>query len=246
MASLYDRYDLYDLVAPRDEAMEGFYVGEARANGPRVLELACGSGRLTLPLARAGLEVVGIDLAEPMLERTRGLAAAEGLTVETHRLDMRDFELGRQFDTVMIAGNSILHLLTRSDFEGFFRSVARHVSPSGKLLFDCFVPSAHLLSRPRDRQAMVRATHAKLGEVTIEEIVDYDPLTQIARTNWYWSTASQPDFHITTFDLRSIYPQELPLLLSANGFRLLDRFGGFDKVPFAMSAFRQVCIAAPS
>jgi 2-polyprenyl-3-methyl-5-hydroxy-6-metoxy-1,4-benzoquinol methylase len=132
MASLYDRPELYDLVAPRDPAMEAFYVACAKANGPRVLELACGSGRFTVPLAEAGLTVVGGDLAESMLMRARQAATERGVSIETLQLDMRDFNLaGWTFDTVIIAANSIMHLLTPEDFKGFFTSVARHLAPTG-------------------------------------------------------------------------------------------------------------------
>jgi SAM-dependent methyltransferase len=246
MASLYDRHDLYDLIAPRNAAMESFYLASARANGPRVLELACGSGRLTVPLAQAGLEVVGIDLSETMLAQARRAAEDAGVSIETHLADMRDVPLdGRTFDTVLITANSIMHLLTAADFEGFFRSVARHLAPAGQLLFDCFVPSVALLSRPGIRQKMTTVIHATLGQIAVEEIIDFDPITQVADTTWFWSTVSQRDFHVTRLALRSIFPQELPQLLRANGFELIRRFGDFDGSPLAPGAFRQVCVSAP-
>lgn len=79
MASLYDDADLYDLVAPTDAAMERFYVETAGGPGRRVLELACGSGRFTAPLAESGALVIGGDLAEPMLTRARAAVAERGV-----------------------------------------------------------------------------------------------------------------------------------------------------------------------
>jgi SAM-dependent methyltransferase len=243
MASLYDRYDLYDLVSPPDAAMEAFYVGAARANGPRVLELACGSGRFAVPLAVAGLEVVGCDLAEPMLVRARDYAAERGVKIETILADVRELDLkGRQFDTVFIAANSIMHLLTTADFRGFFRSVARHLAPGGQLVFDCFVPSVALLCRPGQRQHMADVSHPMLGEIAIEEIIDYDALSQISHTRWFWSTRAERDFLETPLELRQIFPQELPLLVASHGFALTDRFGDFDRGPFVAGSCRQVCI----
>jgi 2-polyprenyl-3-methyl-5-hydroxy-6-metoxy-1,4-benzoquinol methylase len=243
IASLYDRYDLYDLVAPPDTAMGRFYVEAARSNGPRVLELACGSGRLTVPMAEAGFQVVGGDLSEPMLARAREAGEERGVAIETQRLDMRDFDLGgRQFDTVFVAANSIMHLLTVDDFAGFFASVAQHLAPNGQLLLDCFVPSTALLSRPGERQQLTTATHPTLGAITVEEIVNYDPVTQISHIEWFWSTTTEQDFHVTALKLRQIYPQELPLLLKAGGFRLKERFGDFDRNPMSSSTYRQVCV----
>lgn len=247
MVSLYDNPDLYDLISPPDAEMEAFYVIAAKANGPRVLDLACGTGRFTLPLAEAGLEATGADLAEPMLARLHVRAAERRVTVETLVLDMRSFALaGRTFDTIMIAANSIMHLLTADDFRSFFASVGNHLAPGGRLLFDCFVPSAILLGKPGVRQPMTTAVHPNLGEVTIDEIIDYDPITQISHTKWFWSTPAQPDFHVTPLALRQIFPEELPLLLAANGFRLLERFGDFDRSPLAAGHYRQVCVATPN
>lgn len=243
MSSLYDNTDLYDLIAPPGAAMEAFYVGAARANGPRVLELGCGSGRLTVPMAATGLEVVGGDLSDPMLARARELARERGVNIETRHLDMRDFDLGgRQFDTVFIAANSIMHLLTAEDFAGFFRAVARHLAPGGRLLFDCFVPSAALLSRPGQRQPMTIVRHPELGEVSVEEIIDYDAVSQVVHTKWFWSTATRTDFEIMDLRLRQIFPQEVPLLLEANGFRLVERFGDFGRTRFGPGSWRQVCV----
>lgn len=240
--SPYDSSDLYDLVAPRDDAMEAFYRDSALAKGPRLLELACGTGRFAVPLAKAGLEVTGIDVSEAMLAKARQAAEEQRVEIELLQLDMRDFNLDRQFETAMIAANSIMHLLTADDFRRFFTSVARHLVPGGRLLLDCFVPSVTLLSHPGQRQLMSTVQHPDLGEVSIEEVINYDPLTQVADTSWFWSTKSVPDFHVTQFSLRSIFPQELPLLLETNGFRLVDRFGDFQRGPFATGSRRQVCV----
>ena len=243
MPSLYDNADFYDLIAPRDVAMEAFYRDRALENGPRVLELACGSGRFAVPLADAGLTVTGLDLAEPMLARAREAAAERNVGVELLAGDMRAFDLGdRRFETVMIAANSIMHLLTADDFRCFFRCVAKHLAPGGRLLFDCFVPSTRLLSRPGERQPLTEVTHPKLGVVTIEEIIDYDPISQVANTTWFWSTATERDVQVTPLQMRQIYPQELPLLLEANGFRLVQRFGDFERSPFGSASWRQVCV----
>ena len=164
--------------------------------GPRVLDLACGTGRFSIALAEAGLTVTGGDLSTSMLDRARQSAEIRGLSIDFVALDMRDFDLGGQtFDTVMIAANSLLHLHTHAEFAGFFSSVARHLAPHGRLLFDVFVPSLRLLTlAPDDRQLVGRFPHPALGEVTLEETIVYDPVPQISRADWYWSTVDEPDF----------------------------------------------------
>jgi SAM-dependent methyltransferase len=242
---LYDQPALYDLVLPPDPEMEKFYVSAAGGMGRQVLDLACGTGRFTLPLAQSGAEVVGGDLSEPMLAAARQRAEAEGLAIGFTALDMRDFDLGQRFDAVTIAANSLLHLTETPDILRFLAAVKRHLKPEGQLAFDIFVPSAWLLSRPSDqRQHMGDFVHPELGVVTIEETIAYDPVSQVSRADWYWSRPGHPDFRHTPLAMRQIYPQELPLLLEQGGFRLVERFGGFDRGPLTPQSMRQVCICA--
>ena len=191
--SLYDRPGLYDLMAPRDPTLERFYVGMASERGGRVLDLACGSGRLTIPLAEAGLQVTGGDLSAKMLQRALRSAEAQAIELDLVQLDMRDFDLkGRSFDTIIVAMNSVLHLHGLGDSRCFFRSVARHLSQKGRLVFDAFSPNVAMLSRdPNQRQFVGRAIHDTLGNVTVEETIKYDPLTQISHVDWYWSTGKE-------------------------------------------------------
>ena len=182
MDSLYDDADLYDLVAPPDDAMERFYVEAAGGPGRRVLELACGSGRFTVPLAASGALVIGGDLSETMLSRARAAVAERGVSADFVQLDMRDFVLGRHFDAIIIAANSLMHLHTNADFARAFSAIRQHLAPGGRLLFDVFVPSTRLLSLPADqRQLLGTFAHPELGDVTIEETIAYDPITQVSR-----------------------------------------------------------------
>ena len=243
MPGLYDDADLYDLVSPRDESMERFYVDIAGGPGRTVLELACGSGRFTIPLAESGAQTTGADLSEIMIEKAESRALTRGLDVHFFKLDMRDFELNALFDCVIVAANSLLHLHTSEDFARAFAAIRRHLAPGGILAFDIFVPSAYMLSRhPDERQHVGKFSHSLLGEISVEETISYNPITQVSHSDWYWSTVTEPEFRHTSVDMRQIYPQELPLLLQHNGFELLSRYGDFDKVAFDVESRRQVCL----
>jgi ubiquinone/menaquinone biosynthesis C-methylase UbiE len=242
--SLYDRPDLYDLLGPSDPAVERFYVETAHERGGRVLDLACGSGRLTIPLALSGLQVTGGDLSAKMLERARRSAEAQAVELDLVQLDMRHFDLnGRTFDTIIVAMNSVLHLHSLDDFTGFFRSVARHLSPKGRLVFDAFFPNVAMLSGDPDKRQLVGAiVHDTQGKIIVEETLRYDPLTQISHVDWYWSTSTKKDFLKTPLQMRSIFPQEMPLLVASGGLRLVERFGDFDRSPLVAGSVRQVCL----
>ena len=237
---------LYDLVSPVDPQMERFYLDVAGGAGRHTLELACGTGRLTLPLAQSGATVTGGDLSPVMLAEAKSQAEAAALDITFAQLDMRAFELGRRFDRILIAANSLLHLTTTAELRGFLHAVARHLEPDGLLAFDMFVPSAHLLSLPPgQRQPLGTFDHATLGRITVEETIAYDPISQVSHADWYWSRPEQPDFRHTQVQMRQIYPQELPLLLEHGGFRLVERFGGFDRSPLSADSLRQVVLCTP-
>jgi SAM-dependent methyltransferase len=244
MDALYDDADLYDLVAPRDADMEQFYVAVAGGTGRRVLDLACGSGRFTAPLAAGGADVTGADLSPTMLARARHALVRQGQTAKLIECDMRDFVLDRQFDAIILAANSLMHLHTEDDFRRAFSAIRKHLAPGGVFAFDIYVPSARLLSLPPDeRQPLGTFDHPSLGAVSVEETIVYDPLSQLSRADWYWSTDTERDFRHTRLDLRQIYPQELPLLLSLGGLKLAHRFGDFARGPMTRHSFRQVCLA---
>ena len=138
--ALYADPELYDCLFPsagsgsvEDEVRrarfltsERFYVEEARRGGGPVLELGCGSGRLTILIARAGIEIVGADLSRPMLEAARAKARAAGVEVDLREADMRGFDMPERFSAILIAGNSLLHLLTLDEL----KAVPRLGSPS--------------------------------------------------------------------------------------------------------------------
>lgn len=233
---------LYDLMFPA-EPYARFYAEEARrASGP-VLELACGTGQLLVPIAQSGLRAVGLDLSAAMLVAARERAKPASTAVEFSEADMRSFDLGERFALVFVARNSLLHLHSVEDFISCFESIRRHLRPGRVLIFDIFNPSVEILAHPpHQRYPLMRISHPARGEVVIEATSDYDAATQVNRATWYFSGPGEPDFLTAPLHLRSVFPQELPLLLAAGGLRLEARYGGFPRVPFGSGSVRQLCI----
>jgi SAM-dependent methyltransferase len=157
---------------------------------------------------------------------------------------MRNFDLGeRTFDTIIVAMNSVLHLHSFDDFKGFFGSVGRHLSPNGRLVFDAFLPNIAMLNADPDKRELIGSVvHDGLGAITVEETARYDPLAQIRHVDWYWSSETQKDFWQVPLRMRSIFPQEMPLLIASGGLSLIARFGDFDRSPLAAGSRRQICL----
>ena len=143
--AFYSHARLYDLMFPRGPRVD-FYLAEARRQGGRVLELACGTGSVLLPIAAEGHPCVGLDLSPHMLAEAQRKAKELGVEVEWTQGDMRSFDLGSTFDFVFIATNSLLHLHETEDLVSCFRSVRRHLAPGARFVFDVFNPSVRLLA----------------------------------------------------------------------------------------------------
>ena len=245
--SFYDDPALYDRVSTPPAASIDFYVELARHSPGDVLELACGTGRVTIPIAQAlahsGRSVTGLDLAPAMLESARTKAATVGVVPALVSGDMRHFALGRRFGLIFVAFNSLLHLTTNEALADCFACVREHLAPGGTFAFDVFNPSVTMLARsPAERSTVVRVPDEALGEIHVEATMDYDAATQVNRSAFHFSAPGRPDYLTVPIHLRSLFPLELPVLLTANGLRLEARYGDFGREPFGSGSVRQVCI----
>ena len=241
-SDLYDYPELYDALLPAHGHVP-YYVDLARQASGDVLELACGTGQLTVPIASAGMSIVGLDLSAAMLGIAKERAAAAKAPVEFVAGDMRDFNLGRKFSLIFIARNSLLHLHSTEDLLAAFAAVRRHLAPGGSFAFDIFNPNVRFLAQPTgQRFPLFEKETESFGKVSVEATYEYDAAAQVGRSCWYISAPGNPDAWIIPVDLRNIFPQELPLLLGAGGFDLKSRMGDLGPVPFHSSSRLQVCL----
>ena len=258
---LYNEPALYDLLFPNAEgsarvqdggrreriiASEKFYLQEAETGrGGPVLEMACGSGRLTIPIARTGVEIVGMDLSSSMLEAARAKASAAGLRLEFIQGDMRDFHLPNRFGLIFLAGNSLQHLLSVDDLRRCLACARRHLAPGGRLVFDVSNPDPAQLARDSgQRNPVMQVSDPKRGLTVLEEKATYDPASGIRDVVWYLSGPGEPDFRVIDYRLRMIFPAEIEQALAATGFRVNTRFGEYTRIPFEPASPRQVYLCS--
>ena len=145
--ALYDVPKLYDL-AFGPGPCEPFYREEARRAAGPVLELACGTGRLTIPIARDGHEIVGLDASPAMLEAAHAKTKQAGVQGATFvRADMRSFALEGRFALVIVSCNSLAHLTTNDDLRACFSRIREHLRPGATVAFDIVNPDVTSLAR---------------------------------------------------------------------------------------------------
>ncbi len=234
---------LYDRLFPGGAEAVEFYRSAADEQGGDVLELGCGTGQKLIPIAADGHSCTGLELSPAMLAHARVKARERGVEVQWVQGDMRDFSLARRFDLVVIAANSLLHLHSAEDLVSCFRVARSHLAPGGRLVFDVFNPSVGVLAgadgvrRSRDALSYVDPDR---GEVHVDVAETYDAVAQVTRGTWFLSTDAEADFVVASLEMRSIFPQELPLLLELGGLRIVHRFGDWSRTPLTSDAALQI------
>ena len=220
-----------------------FYVAEARAAGGPVLELGCGTGRVLLPTARAGVEITGLDESANMLARCRAKLEAEPEAVRARvtlvRGDLAEFDLGRQFALITIPFRPFQHLLTVEQQLGCLRAVRRHLGPRGRLIFDVFhvepssvydkawmeekedAPAARLADGRIVRRTVRIAAFHRAAQINDVEFCWYVTHPNGRREEIRWRTG-----------LRYSYRFELEHLLARAGFRVAALYGDVNRSPY--------------
>ncbi|OGR57087.1 MAG: hypothetical protein A2X36_09740 [Elusimicrobia bacterium GWA2_69_24] len=239
-AEIYDA-DLYDGLNRFSDDLP-FYLAAAKAARGPVLELCCGTGRLTLPLAKAGIDITGLDFTSPMIARAREKARAAGLKTRFVRGDMRRASLGRRFRLVFIPFNSIQNTYSIADVERVFAVVRRHLAPGGRFAFDVFNPDLEYIvsASRRVRLGRMRFRLSDGRRVRIDEHYRYDAARQTGRVTWVHHIGR--DSFASRLDMRCFFPLELDALLRYNGFRVLKKYGSFKKDPFESASRKQIFV----
>ncbi|HEY3279736.1 MAG TPA: class I SAM-dependent methyltransferase [Gemmatimonadales bacterium] len=239
-------YDSVPLYAARQDV--AFYVEEAeQVRGP-VLELGCGTGRILLPLARAGHTVVGLDSSPPMLARCRERIAAEPAAVRgritLHQHDVRDFDLGTTYPLVIAPFRVLQHLITIKEQLAFLAAVARHLAAGGRFIFDVFNPHFAKLTgadgverEDTPQQSLPDGrSFRRAARVTRVRWAD-----QVSEIELIWYVAARR--LVQTFDLRWYLRAELEHLLARAGFQARDVYGDFTRAPLVDGSPEQIVCA---
>ena len=252
--------DLYDLENADDPAFDlGFWETLVRDLAPRrILELACGTGRVTLPLARLGVasELVALDSSEPFLAKLRsrlnGEALATGVSVVLG--DMRSPRLDGPFDLVAVPFNSLAYLTSHESRVACLRSVRSLLAPGGRFVFDLVAPRYDFLAEAVGRPSPLRvdADHPAPEHGVarfLRSYTDiYDPASQtLHSTNRYeiYYADGRVEHRITDLDWHIYFPEELELLLADAGLTVVERYGDYDRGPWDATSRRYVWLAAP-
>lgn len=233
--------DDYDAEHGALDADGAFMVAFAVSGGGPLLDIACGTGRIAIPVARAGIPVTGIDLSPQMLERARRMGC--GLPLTLHLADVRDFSLAEgPFRCATMAGHAFQQMLTDADQRALFRCVHRHLAAGGVFAFDSRNPNGLETYDTRSPEFWHRFTGAdgRSGETFTEsrwdetrQLLHY---TVIRRRKGRRETRQRITLRYTAADF-------IARQLVAEGFAVLAQYGDWAWGPVRKDSYEIVTIA---
>lgn len=233
----YDYVSLYETSFKTRRGDIRFFVGAATACSGAVLEYGAGAGRVTLPLAKAGCEVVAVDASGPMVQRLKDHLAAlpkkVSDRVDVKKGDMRRLRLGRRFPLVLATFNVVGHLPTFRDFGAFLKRVKEHLEPGGQLIFDVPIPHPdEVEADPEELFPVPRFKHPDTGQwIRQTERFEYNPLTQALLVESVLKVEGAPDPLTIPLVLRQWFPKEVEAILLYEGFSKVEILADYSEQP---------------
>jgi SAM-dependent methyltransferase len=237
--------EFYDYVKPyRERGDVEFFVALAQKSGGPVLEIGCGTGRVLIPTARAGIEITGLDASPLMLSVCEGKLSREPESVRGRvrglvEGDMRAFDLGREFALVTIPFRPFHYLLSVEDQISCLRCIHRHLVAGGRLVLDIFNPSLQRLTDDR-----YLAEHGEEPEFVTDDGRRVVRRSRIASRDYYRQITDLELIYYVTypdgrkqrlvhrFPWRYLFRYEVEHLLTRCGFDLEEVFADYDRSPF--------------
>ena len=207
-----------------------------------ILELCCGTGRLTIPIAKDGYSICGVDYTPSMLEQAKMKAIEAELVIDFIEADIRMLDLQEKFDLIFIPFNSIHHLYRNEDLFNALGCVRNHLKAGGLFLLDCFNPNIQYIVESEKVQAVIAEYTTNDGrEVLIKQIMHYENATQINRIKWHYFINGEFQ-SIQNMDMRLFFPQELDSYLKWAGFNIIHKFGSFEEEVFKDTSEKQIYV----
>jgi ubiquinone/menaquinone biosynthesis C-methylase UbiE len=223
-----------DLFATADSEVE--FLRPLAGSPGRALELAIGSGRVGLSLARSGVEVTGIDISDEMLALLR--AKPGGESVRVIKGDFAEVAVDESFPLVYLTFNTLFALTDQERQVECFVNVSRSLEPGGRFVLDAFVPDMKRFDKYQTRMAVESITS---NESHAYELAIHDPVTQTivahhVRRHDDGSTVVLPT------EIRYVWPAEMDLMARVAGLELEERVGWYDRRRFTEQSAQHVSV----
>lgn len=218
----------------------------SQMKGP-IIDVACGTGRMTIPLAEKGHKLIGVDIHRGMLDEAVKKSANLGLEIDWIEQDCTKLNLNVKSNLIYSVGNSFQHFLTNEDQDGFLSSVNKHLEGNGMLIFGTRFPSPEELLQPSTQEYWRTYTdRATLHKVDLYTISHYDALNQIQHyktiRKYKNSDGNIVNEKSTDIRLRYTFPKEMERLLQSNGFEIVNVYKDWNETPITADSYEMIYV----
>ena len=240
--------DYYDLLDIDRTEMIGFYKSLITYRTKSLLELGCGTGTVTIACTRQlrrqtdEYRVAGVDISAAMLR----IARERNDTIEWVCDDIRSPHVAGSFDLVICCFNTLQELLTEEDLGQMLRSVHGLLNPSGLFAFDIYQPNLEYLSRPRFNRIARLAIGPGGEQLEVRENYVFDPASEVLTIEWRLYADNRMVLPPWQYFYRQYTATAIERQLSAAGFVIQKRYGGFDGSPLTNDSKKQVAVCRMS
>jgi len=236
---------LYDFFQYGVEGDVKFYLDYFKNFKGKILEIGAGTGRITIPLIKQGLDVTALDIAPKMLEILREKSKKENVKIKTICADMKNFKSKDKFKAVIITFSTFQHLYSVSDQLKALENIKKHLSSNGLLIFDVYNPALKYISKGNwqwRKDKIANLPNVK-GEVKIDYRNRYDMAKQMMYQEYRFKYPDGQE-KIIPLRMRFFFRFELEHLLYRAGFKIKKLYGDFYKTPFESNSTRMVFVTS--
>ena len=249
----YDNYrmtDFYDDMYTYTEDLNLWY--DFITEKTKLLEIACGSGRMTLPILNKypNISLTGLDYSQEMLDLLKNKTRNQYPNLRIKNADMRNFDLEEKYDVIIIASNSLNHIETYDDLEMVLSKVGEHLKKDGYLLIDILNPNPKFYIRDENKKYDFQVfKQSKTGRYfSFEESNKYDVANQMNYVRYYFrycdkdGNSIDSNEYIMDLKVRLYFPQEMDYILEKNNWIIEGKYDWYDKRNFEGKTREQIYI----
>jgi SAM-dependent methyltransferase len=218
-----------------------FWLESVRLYGSPVLELTCGTGRISTEISKEGFKVIGVDNSESMLS----VARAKSLQVDWVNADVRDFDLAMKFPLIIFPYNALCHFLQEDELISCFRCIKNHLTHDGVLIIDIFNLSSKYLSILQSKERTKVSIFQDLNDVVnvVMSITrDYDEVGSIVTSQALFEFSGGKPNVIEEFQFIAYLPEKINSLLRGNGFSIENKYGDYKYSFFEPDSPNQIFV----
>ncbi|SDM89613.1 Methyltransferase domain-containing protein [Psychrobacillus sp. OK028] len=216
-----------------------------KQGGP-IIDLACGTGRMTIPLAQKGFNLIGVDIHAGMLELAKKKADEANIQIVWLEQDCTELQIELKSPFIYMVGNSFQHFHSNEQQNLVLRSIHNHLEKDGIFIFGTRFPNADELLQPSTEEYWKTYTDTvENKKVDVYTISNYNPIEQIQHYTTirkYLDEGNVVDQRKTNISLRYTYPKEMERLLSENGLDILHVYEDWKKTPLSKNSYEMIYV----